>query len=220
MQICKSLVEITRAQLYALCDSHVETFKALYSESFDEECEQHAACLAIDGDRAFEISQNTAEICSNYRYPFFLFGYSTMESGLITVCKQFSNDAAITTVVNWAREIAKNNGKLLRGTPRIPYFIEQNFSLTNVFNNSIHDLMKIRNCIAHANGQIDLMDRPQDVSDAIGRQSANGFAVADDCVSITDDGIDWSISQFHELLLNTRDALVQHKQVGTLICPP
>ena len=89
-----------------------------------------------------------------------------------------------------------------------------------MFNNAIHDLMKIRNCIAHANGQIDLMDQQKDVNDAIERRNANGFSNVENRISLTDDALDWSLDQFHDLTLNIRDALVQHQQVGTALCPP
>jgi hypothetical protein len=101
---------------------------------------------------------------------------SLFESSLVDLCKDFEKDAALPTPKGW--HLFDRD----KGVRKAAAFLRDNFGIElNKYPHwaSILDLYRIRDCIAHANGDVSIMNskQAQELRDAVVRHAALGISI-------------------------------------------
>lgn len=101
---------------------------------------------------------------------------SLFESSFVDVCRQFERDGRLATATSWAQTSGK-------GVRKAAAFLRDNFGLDPARDprwQEVLDIYRVRDCFAHANGDVSLMRPPQqqELDAAAGRFASAGVGIS------------------------------------------
>lgn len=170
---------LAESQLRDLNDylSAVQSFVGEEQKAFIKRVEETIAAEGLQGDRKdeyYSIHENEFERLHN-TFPRIVYSSalltacSLLESSLIDLCRGFDGDPALTKLKPWDQLNDK-----YKGVRRADRFLGANFGIhLHKYSRweSILDYYEIRNCVAHANGDVSIMrkDNREKVQKAVQR---------------------------------------------------
>jgi hypothetical protein len=230
-------LESTEAKLNALTDylNDTATFLDRQKETFDKYLRTASESFGPDfyDCHSEEIQRLWVDFPTILASSMLVSACFCLEAGLSDLCKDLDKDSILPKRLTWDNcktvESKTSGGKSkkaqLKNIQRPMHFLKENFGIdTNVHHHweALCDLFEVRNCFAHANGDMSLMKTEQTcrIRGAIGRSGDHGIRVLDeDSLHIENKFVKHTLSIMATFWCDLEAALIGNKTIGPRYWP-
>ena len=192
---------------------------------FTKELEEYVQENQLDGESEsayYETHEDKLYMLHSFfpialRHSVFVLMCTLFESKLTEICRELEKSVKGKATITW-KSLSRD-----KGVNRAASFFRGKYNIHIVGNlcwEGIVDYFKLRHCIAHANGAIELMKEPVEIRRIVQKYRDQGLKETKE--NRLDPGhtfIQLAISSMHTFFIELQDALIDNKYVGPTFWP-